>query len=237
MPTRSGIGIVGGSGPEAGADLLTKVFAAHRQAVGPAYRGDIDAPRVHLVSEPELGHSMELATHHAGVRAALVEAVGQLAGGNMSVVGIACNTLNVFVPELRTRFPACTIASMPEVAADRARAMGARRVALLGAAPVVQLGAESAYRGLVEEFDLVTPEDPDPLHELIYDIKQRGGSDAELVARFDAIVAPLAADVVLLACTELPLLELGPDVATIDVTVALADALVRAYRDEITRAD
>lgn len=45
---RRSIGILSGSGPEAGVDLWGKILAANRALLGSAYRGDIDAPRVQL---------------------------------------------------------------------------------------------------------------------------------------------------------------------------------------------
>ena len=50
------IGIISGAGPEAGLDLLQKLFKVHRKFLGPTgYTTDRDAPHVVLFQEPELG--------------------------------------------------------------------------------------------------------------------------------------------------------------------------------------
>ena len=63
QPTRMRptLGIITGSGPEAGIDLWAKVLRKNMAAFGQDFRGDLDAPRVVVASEPELGLSMDLA--------------------------------------------------------------------------------------------------------------------------------------------------------------------------------
>ena len=48
-------GILGGSGPEAGADLFLKLVAIHRATLGTAYKSDRDAPDVVLWSVSGIG--------------------------------------------------------------------------------------------------------------------------------------------------------------------------------------
>lgn len=43
---RPSIGIVAGSGPEAGIDLWSKILARNQVLLGTKFRGDLDAPRV-----------------------------------------------------------------------------------------------------------------------------------------------------------------------------------------------
>ena len=75
---RATLGIIGGSGPEAGLDLAAKVIEANRRRVLPLRRqadarpfGDHDAPRFTLLDVPELGRSMDLAAQKAPVWDAL----------------------------------------------------------------------------------------------------------------------------------------------------------------------
>ena len=58
--SRKKIGIITGSGPEAGLDLWNKLLHANRAMQGDLFRGDLDAPNVTIFSEPSLGLSMEL---------------------------------------------------------------------------------------------------------------------------------------------------------------------------------
>ena len=75
------IGIIAGSGPEAGIDLWTKVLTATQQQLGAVFEGDIDAPRVVIVSEPQLGLSMDLRANEAATWDALARTVSNCAAG------------------------------------------------------------------------------------------------------------------------------------------------------------
>ena len=49
------IGVIAGSGPEAGVDLWVKILAVSRREQGEAYTGDSSAPLVRIISDPALG--------------------------------------------------------------------------------------------------------------------------------------------------------------------------------------
>ena len=119
------------------------------------------------------------------------------------------------------------LVTVTDVCAAFAAERGLRRLGLLGAAPVVELGTRSAYAALADELELVTPGTPAALHQLIHDIKLAGGSTPDLERRLRRVVEDLDVDPVLLACTELPLVDCGNVAAeTVDVTDLLARTLV-----------
>jgi aspartate racemase len=106
-------------------------------------------------------------------------------------------------------------------------------VALLGASPVTELGPWSTYRHLSQQVDLepLSPEFTRALHALIYDIKAKGGNDPELAPRFEALLAQLRSEVVVLACTELPLVRVRASTKRlIDPTDLVALDLARRAR-------
>ena len=111
--------------------------------------------------------------------------------------------------------------------ADWVARSGVRRLGLLGAAPVTEMGAWSAYRDLAGLVEIETPADRAALQDLIYDVKRLGSADPGLRPRFARIVEAMQADTLLLACTELPLIADFPTSKTlVDVTDLVADALV-----------
>ena len=225
---RPAIGILTGSGPEAGIDLWTKLLAENRRRLGPAFRGDIDAPTVHVVSDPVLGLSMELERTEAEVWDAL-KADAQALDGHAAVYAIACNTLNLFADRLHALELRAQLLSFTEVVGEHLARIGAQRVCLLGARPVAELGEWSPYRTLRARFDFepLSNEATEALHQLIYDIKWRGAAHPGLRERFAALLAGIEAPVVLLACTELPLVaELPGDGRLVDVTQLVAEALL-----------
>ncbi len=220
------IGIIAGSGPEAGIDLWQKVLATTRDRLGSAYRGDIDAPRVVLVSEPQLGASMDLPASDGPVWEAL-EATAREIADRCDVYAIACNTLNVYADRLRALDLGAELVAFPDAVDEWARTTGIARMGLLGARPVAELGEWSPYRPLAERHEIVTPLDPEPVHALIEAIKLDGGADPDHGRRLARIARELDADHVVLACTELPIVARPIEgVSLVDVTDLVANVLV-----------
>ncbi len=223
----SRIGIIAGSGPEAGVDLWAKVLRANRALLGERFRGDLDAPEVVVFSVPELGLSMELEPNDAQVWRCLADTATRLAA-HVDYYGIACNTLNVYAERLAALGLPARLVSVADVVREHLAATGVTHVALLGARPVTELGPWSAYQALTRHVAVEVPGDCNELHRIIYDVKSRGGEAPDIVARFDRVLAGLEAPVVLLACTELPLIPIARAVPrTVDVTDLLALALAR----------
>ena len=223
---RATIGIVAGSGPEAGIDLWAKILRRNAAVLGPAFRGDLDAPRVVIRSEPELGLSMDLAINEAPVWDAMARTATWIAG-ECDAWAIACNTLNWFAPRIASLGLPGEFISFPEVVAKWIAASGIQRLGLLGAAPVTELGYWSAYRHLSQLVEVETPANLQPLQELIYDVKRLGSSDQSLRPRFAEILMEMQSDTLLLACTELPLIaDVSTSKTLVDVTELVADALV-----------
>ncbi|WP_082885124.1 aspartate/glutamate racemase family protein [Bradyrhizobium stylosanthis] len=225
---RPRIGIITGSGPEAGLDLWTKVLRENRRRMGSQFRHDTDAPAVDIISDPALGLSMELDHTEQEVWTAL-RADAEALDGRVAAYAIACNTLNVFAPRLNELGLTARLISFADVLAAHLRRRGDTRVCLLGARTVAELGAWSPYRSLrsVVDFEPLDEDGRMALHQLIYDVKQYGSHHPDLRERFVRLLDRVRSDTVLLACTELPLIA---DVETskhlVDVTQLVAEALV-----------
>lgn len=223
---RPTIGIVAGSGPEAGIDLWAKILRRNASVLGSAFRGDLDAPRVVVLSEPQLGLSMDLATHEGSVWETMQSTAHKIAA-QVDTWAVACNTLNWFAPRIADLGLAAEFVSFPDVVADWITTSGLKRLGLLGAAPVTEMGHWSAYRHLSGLVEIETPTDIQALQDLIYDVKRLGSADPGLRRRFAQIVEAMEADTLLLACTELPLIaDVSTSKTLVDVTELVADALV-----------
>lgn len=223
---RPSIGIVTGSGPEAGIDLWAKMLIRNQALFGSAFRGDLDAPRVAVLSEPSLGLSMDLSTNEAVVWESLKKTMAAIAV-QADVYAIACNTLNWFAPRIEALNLPGEFVSFQRALEQWIGQCGVKRVALLGAAPVTGLGIWSAYRSLTDLVEVETPVDALALHELILDVKRLGSRDPTLRPRFLQLVEGLSCDHVVLACTELPLIaDIATDKTLVDVTELVANALV-----------
>jgi aspartate racemase len=233
MPTdfslRKKIGIITGSGPEAGLDLWNKLLQANRQLYGSRFRGDLDAPNVTILSEPVLGLSMELELHDHMVWDCL-KGCAQAIAQRVDYYAIACNTLNYYQPQLERLALPATLVSFADAVLEYLQSECIERVALLGARPVMDLGPWSHYRKLTNHLriEVPTPAQAEQLHRLIYDVKTFGGNVPEIQQRFKSILDTLDAETVLLACTELPLIPLeNPGKQIIDVTDLVAHKLAR----------
>ena len=224
---RKKIGIITGSGPEAGIDLWSKLLAANRKIHGDRFRGDLDAPDVTIHSESALGLSMELAENDQAVWQCLRKTAEAMAS-RVDYYAIACNTLNYYQPQLEAlRLPA-TLVSFADAVIDFVKGNRIESVALLGARPVTDLGPWSHYRKLAEHVgvELPKPAQGERLHRLIYDVKTYGGNVDDIRRRFGDILDSLESDTILLACTELPLIPLDAGRKQIvDVTDLVAHRL------------
>ena len=224
---RPRLGIITGSGPEAGMDMWAKLLEENRRRLGPAFRGDLDAPALSIMSEPELGLSMELEKTEEQVWQVLRDAIYQL-NGRVSAFCIACNTLNLFAERIQALELHSEFISFADVLRAYLQRSGVQRVCLLGARPVAELGAWSPYRALQEVVEFETLAEPQRLHQLIYDIKALGPRHPTLRPQLLELLASIDADVVLLACTELPLIA---DVTTSKQLVDITQLVVEAMLD------
>lgn len=223
---RHRIGLVAGSGPEAGADLWIKVIDETKRLLGAKYAGDLDGPRVRIISSPILGLSMELETNDVAVWPELERVFNDLAE-QTDYIAIACNTLNYYERQIKEKTRNAALVSVADVVEDYLNEHGHKSVALLGSAPVTQMDEWSAYYRLAENFDVEVPEDSAALHQIIYDVKKLGGEDPSVIERFSTLIDSLESDTVLFACTELPLIPYeNPNKDLVDVTRLLARKLV-----------
>jgi aspartate racemase len=217
------IGILTGSGPDAGIDMWAAILDRWRTALGARYAGDVDAPSVLVHSVPEWGASMDLGRHVEALESVVLGHAAELDRTCRAWV-IACNTLNWFEPAIHEANPATTFVSFRAVVEALVRAQPPGSSVLLGARPVAELGPWSPYAGLARS--LVAPDERilAETHRLIIDVK-RIGPGPELAVRLHALCRDLPATQVLLACTELPLIA-GGDPRCVDVTRAVAAHVV-----------
>jgi aspartate racemase len=199
--------------------------------LGADYVGDTDAPRVEVVSEPLLGHSMDLPSTDAGVWATLESTATALAA-RCDVYGIACNTLNVYARRLRALDLPADLVTPPDAVRAWAAAHEVESIGLLGARPVATLTEWSPYAPWTAELRIETPPDVDALHRLIVDIKADGGAAASLRDRFTQLAGAFDSRHLLLACTELPIVATAVEGKhLVDPTDLLAAELVRRWSE------
>jgi len=222
-PVPFDLGILTGSGPDAGIDLWQAVLGERRRRLGADYRGDGDAPSVLIHSDPALATSMQL-PHGRDLLGAIMADHAHVLDRSCAAWAIACNTLHTFVPDLRRAAVADRLVSFVDVAAA-ALQHATSPVALLGARPVAALGAESPYTPLTDRLVRLDTATISDLHALIADVK-RTGADTAARSRFRRLADRIGVDTMLLACTELPLVADADDPRFVDLTRLVAAALL-----------
>lgn len=134
----------------------------------------------------------------------LLRDVRTLEDWGAAAIAIPCNTSHAFVPWLQARVEVPIIHMVEETAAAL-RALGARRVGVLGTDGTLRMGlyhAACKARGM----EVVSPPEEEQrlVMSLIYDdIKAGGRGDEGKFAKIDAALKALGCDHGVLACTEL----------------------------------
>lgn len=223
---RKKIGIITGSGPEAGVDLWQKVLEENKAILKDQYKGDLDAPDVTILSVPQLGHSMELEKNYDMVWQTLQKAVEDISK-HVDYFVIACNTLNVYENKIEEIGLKHKFLSTLDVVKDYIEQKNLDKVSIIGALPVLEMKEFSVFKPLNESFNVELPKNFNMVHELIYNVKKDGGEAPYVVNDFKEIIDKLESKHIFLACTELPLIKLEYKTKNlIDVTQLLAKKLV-----------
>jgi aspartate racemase len=203
------LGVLGGMGPAATLEFLTKL-----QAFTPA-KSDQDHIRVLMDLNPKVP---DRNLQGSGAGAVLAEMAGALAGAGAEVLAMPCNTAHAHA-DLIQRASGLPLIDLIETGANAARDQGARRVGVIGTKGAVRLYREylaAQAMGLVS----LEPERQEEFMATLYKIK--GGDLGPAVRRemagYAADLIAGGAEAVIAGCTEAPL-ALGPT----DVPVAFID--------------
>lgn len=222
------VGILGGMGPLATADLYRKIIEAT-----PARR---DQDHLHVVIEADPSvpdRSAFLQGDGPDPLPALTRGAARLAAAGVDFIAIPCNTAHAFLPPLRERVATPFIDMIAETAARvRADYPAARRVGILATAGTIGSGL---YHAALRERGL-QPMQPDEAGQSLVSAAiaaVKAGETgpavgASLVEAGNALIAD-GAEVLLAACTELPIVlhaAMVP-VPLLDPTQVLAEAAVR----------
>ena len=190
------LGVLGGMGPAATLEFLTRV-----QAYTPAKR-DQDHIRVIADINPEAPDRNVPGTQ-AGV--VLAEMAGALQGAGAQVLAMPCNTAHAHA-SLIQRASGLPLIDMIDLGAEAAQRSGAMRAGVLGTKGALKLYREylaARAMGLVN-----LPQDSqDAFMETIYRIKagDRGEEVRLEMQGYAAELKGLGADILIAGCTEAPL--------------------------------
>ena len=227
MSEKKVIGILGGMGPLATADLFRKI-TEHTAAAC-----DQDHPRVCIDSNTNIA-DRTAALLHGGADPVpeMVKSAQRLASIGAELLIMPCNTAHNFYDAVAASV-SIPVLHMIAITRDALKARGVKCAGLLATDGTVQTGIyQRTFGG--SGIELVTPDDADQaaVMDIIYN-GVKAGDPAHDAAAFRAACEHLlarGADVLILGCTELPpafdIYHL--DYPNIDPTLELALAAIRA---------
>lgn len=196
------IGIVGGMGPLATADLFIKITRLTKAAK------DQDHIHVLIDSNPAVP-DRTAAILHGGEdpTPVLLQSCKNLEAMGADLLIMACNTAHYFYDRLQPELH-IPMLHMPRETAREAREKGYAKVALLATDGTVQSGVyRQAFAQAGVELLLPDPEGQKAVMSLIYDCIKAGLTSFDTSPVVDAIsrLQAAGAEAMVLGCTELPL--------------------------------
>ncbi len=219
------IGILGGMGPEAVAELYMGIFRIFQQEYGA--RLDADFPEIIIISKP-IPDVVENLEKPEQILSELIRAINQLETAGADFIVIACNTVHCFIEILRKKSKIPILSIMEEVAAQ------------LRDTTVGLLATEATIKKAVFDRDLnkkgVILIKPDTEQQKIVTtiiLNILGGkkieSDKKKLVAIITQMKQKGARSVILGCTDLPCLfeESESPIPLIDTTKVLAASAVR----------
>ena len=225
------VGIMGGMGPEAGADLFLKIMAAT-----PAKK---DQEHLHVILDSNAKTPNRVAAlleNGPDPTPALQASARRLEQAGADILVIACNTAHLFYDRVveAVRIPVLHIADEAIAAALR-REPALQVVGVLGSDATIRL---RLYHDRLEARGLkaLSPTDRDQeiVQWVLHSVKagDKGPDVRQRIREVAERLAAAGAQMVFTGCTELPLVLRDGDVSVpvLDPTQALAEAAVRLAR-------
>ena len=229
------LGIIGGMGPSATYDLAQKIVDRTEAAK------DQDHIRVFIDCNTNIpDRTAAILYGGADPLPAMTDSARKLVSVGAEVLMMPCNTAHFFYDGVCAA-AGVPVLHMPRLTAERAKQMGYSRAGILATKGTI---ASGIYRKALEELGIeaIDPGEAgqDTLMKLIYEKVKAGNMDFSDVAipELLAEMKEKGAEVLLLACTELPiafeLIDAG--MPTLDPTLILAESAVLAAGAKLKNA-
>lgn len=233
------LGIFGGMGPEATADLYLKIIR-----LTPADKDQDHIPTL-IYSLPQVPDRMaSIRSGNDSILVTLREGVQKLEAGGADFIAIPCNTVHYYYPQMQAAVK-IPILNMIEEAAKEAeqKYAGNSIVGLLATSGTIATGLYEDALGK-RGFRVVVP--PDSIQEgmvmnAVFGIKAGTNNQVneDLLTEAALSLIRQGAEILVLGCTEIPL-AFNPDrvdVPVVDATRVLAERSVTLYREMLTGKD
>lgn len=227
------LGIFGGMGPEATADLYRQILE-----ITPAATDQEHIPTV-IFSNPQVPDRMEsIANGGDLIKPYLRFSVKKLESAGASFIAIPCNTVHYFYDYMEGSVDIPIIHMIRETATKVAdKYPGIKKVGLLATTGTIESGL---YNKELEAkgFEVLIPDDSIEVNmvmKAVYGIKSKADPhlNEDLLAIAGQHLADMGAEVIVLGCTEIPL-AYNPervDLPVVNATRVLAERAVLLYQE------
>lgn len=216
------IGILGGMGPEATADLYKKIIQIFQEKYGAKY--DEDFPEIFIYNLP-LPDVVENPYQDKKIKEFLIRGVKKLESNGVDFIAIPCNTVNYYLPEMRNAVSIPVISILEETAKE-VRTLNLSKVGLLATEMTIN---KNIYGSVLNDIKVVNPtkKQQKKITSIILNVLS-GKKNKEDRLILKTIIEELksnGAEKIILGCTELPLL-IKKRKDTLDTLEILARAVV-----------
>ena len=221
------IGILGGMGPEATAELYLRIIRIFQQECQAKY--DNDFPEIVILNLP-LPDVVENPKEERVVERMLVAGVKKLETAGAEFVAIPCNTVTYFLSAMQEAV-SIPILSILEETVKEVQKLGIGKVGIVGTEMTI---SKNIYGKVLENVKLITPSvaEQKAITGIIMNILagNKCRDDQQRLEKITKDLKSQGAEKVILGCTELPLLIDGDDF--LNTTKILAKAVVKKCMEE-----
>ena len=221
------IGILGGMGPEATAELYLRIIRIFQQECQAKY--DNDFPEIVILNLP-LHDVVENPKEERVVERMLVAGVKKLETAGAEFVAIPCNTVTYFLSAMQEAVSIPILIILEETVKE-VQKLGIGKVGIVGTEMTI---SKNIYGKVLENVKLITPSvaEQKAITGIIMNILagNKCRDDQQRLEKITKDLKSQGAEKVILGCTELPLLIDGDDF--LNTTKILAKAVVKKCMEE-----
>ncbi|MBF0153841.1 MAG: aspartate/glutamate racemase family protein [Magnetococcales bacterium] len=202
--TGARIGILTGSGPEAGMYQWQCLLDARRRLNDDNFRGDRDMPYIKIISDPRLGFSGLTENHNDMTWKVLEEDIHQL-GNQVDYFIIACYSLHRYASQILSMGMEAKFVSL-ETAIDSYMAQHRPKRTTILRPELSETEKETVFCN-IHRYTFIDPVlEPERVRKLIQSVKLYGSNLPENTETLNDILTSIHSDAIVLGCTELPLI-------------------------------
>ena len=224
------IGILGGMGPEATAEMYRRIVEICQRDYGAKY--DSDFPPIFIYNLP-LPDVVENKGDKGPIPEILLDGLSRLERAGCDFIAVPCNTVFAYINTVKSKIPLLNIVKETAKYSLRGKI---KKVGLIATKNTIRNRLYEKELERIEVLQLAS-ESQDEVNDIIIRVLsgKKEPSDKQKLKDFIGSLGDRGAEYVILGCTEIPLLisQSDSDIPIIDTLQVLAEATVKSARGSI----